>query len=79
MLNLSSAIKGIALVCYLLLALLTLRSTATRRVRVFFSIYLFGMLSWQAGSFAINFTEDPTIALLLYNLMIASSDRKSVV
>ena len=73
MLNLSSAIKGIALVCYLLLALLTLRSTATRRVRVFFSIYLFGMLSWQAGSFAINFTEDPTIALLLYNLMIASS------
>ncbi len=73
MLQFFTAIKLIALASYLTLALLTLRSNAGRRVRIFFSIYLFGMLSWQVGSVLINFTADAGSALTLYNFMIASS------
>jgi PAS domain S-box-containing protein len=73
MLAFSTAIKVFALASYLVLALLTLRSAADRRVRVFFSIYLFGMLSWQLGSVAVNFAKEPESAIVLYSLMIASS------
>jgi len=68
-----TAIKAFALASYLVLAFLALRSSARRQVRLFFSIYLFGMLAWQSGSLAVSFTAAPENALALYNLMIASS------
>ncbi|MBN1242344.1 MAG: PAS domain S-box protein [Spirochaetales bacterium] len=71
--NLATAVKLVALASYLALALLTLRSAAAPRIRVFFSIYLFGMLFWQAGSAGVNFARDPGTALTLYNLMLAFS------
>ncbi|HOX17652.1 MAG TPA: histidine kinase dimerization/phosphoacceptor domain -containing protein [Spirochaetales bacterium] len=71
--NLATAVKLVALASYLALALLTLRSAAAPRIRAFFSIYLFGMLLWQAGSAGVNFAHDAGTALTLYNLMLAFS------
>lgn len=71
--NLATAVKLVALASYLALALLTLRSAAAPRIRVFFSIYLFGMLFWQAGSAGVNFARDAGTALTLYNVMLAFS------
>jgi PAS domain S-box-containing protein len=66
-------VKFVALFCYLALALLTLRSKAERGVRVFFSIYLFGMLFWQFTSLMVNFSREAGTALFWYNLLLAGS------
>jgi PAS domain S-box-containing protein len=76
--TISTAIKIVALLCYLILALLTLRSAANKRLRIFFSIYIFGMLSWQVTSLVINFAVEARTALSMYNIMIASSGAFSI-
>ncbi len=73
MIFLSAVIKAIALSCYLVLALLTIRSAAEKGVRRFFFIYLFGMIYWQFVSLLINFARDAQTAVLLYNLLFAGS------
>ena len=73
MLLFSTVIKSVALLSYLLLALLTLRSKAESRVRFFFSVYLFGMLFWQFTSLMVNFAREPGQALFWYNLLLAGS------
>ncbi|HET6487585.1 MAG TPA: GAF domain-containing protein, partial [Spirochaetia bacterium] len=73
MLLFSTVVKLAALLSYLVLVLLILRSKAERDVRVFFSIYLFGMLFWQTTSVMVNFSQDAKTALLWYNLLLAGS------
>jgi len=69
----STIVKSVALVFYLVLALLTLRSRAERGVRIFFTIYLFGMLFWQFDSLMVNFARSAETALFWYNLLLAGS------
>jgi PAS domain S-box-containing protein len=73
MLFVSTVIKGVALLSYVALALLTLRSRAETPVRILFSIYLLGMLFWQSTSLVVNFSASPESALMWYNLLIAGS------
>ena len=73
MLLLSTVLKIVALASYLTLVLLTLRSGAERSARYFFSIYLFGILSWQFCSVMVNLTRSPATALIWYNLLLAGS------
>jgi PAS domain S-box-containing protein len=73
MLVLSTIVKLVALLSYLVLALLTLRSRAERGVRIFFSTYLLAILCLQLTSLIVNFTKAAQTALVLYNLLLACS------
>ncbi|HET7839811.1 MAG TPA: PAS domain S-box protein, partial [Rectinemataceae bacterium] len=69
----SIVIKVIALVCYLILVLVVVQSRAEKNVRVFFAVYLFGMLFWQFTSLMASFSNTASSALFWYNLIIAGS------
>jgi PAS domain S-box-containing protein len=71
-------IKIIALLSYVILALLTLKSDTGINVRRFFFIYLFGMIFWQFTSLMVNFSEGPSAALFWYNLLLAGFGFQSV-
>jgi PAS domain S-box-containing protein len=69
----STLIKAIALFCYIVLVLFTVRSKAEKGLRRFFFLYLFGMIYWQFTSLLINLAHEPRTAILLYNLLFAGS------
>ncbi len=73
MLYVSVVIKSIALASYFVLALVTLRSASERRVRLFFTVYLFGMLFWQFDSLMVTLARRAETALFWYNLLLAGS------
>ena len=50
-----------------------MRSKAERYTRIFFSVYLFGMLFWQFTSVMVNFSREAKTALFWYNLLVAGS------
>jgi len=78
MLAIFTAIKLVALLSYLVLALLALRSKAEPVVRTLFSIYIFGMSLWQLSSVFVNFSRQPEAALFWYNILMASSGTYSI-
>jgi PAS domain S-box-containing protein len=73
MLTFFIALKLVALLSYLALLILTLWSNAERSTRVFFSVFLFGMLFWQFTSLMVNLSRDAAMALFWYNLLIGGS------
>jgi len=75
---LAITIKIIALLSYLTLAFLTVKSNTGSNVRRFFSIYLFGMIFWQFTSLMVNFSKDPETAMFWYNLLLAGFGLQSV-
>jgi PAS domain S-box-containing protein len=73
MLTAPTIIKAAALLCYMVLALLTLRSKSDRTLRVFFSLYMFWMVYWQLTSLMVNLAKDAASALSWYNVLLAGS------
>jgi PAS domain S-box-containing protein len=69
----SIVIKIIALASYFILVMVVMQSRAERNVRIYFAIYLFGMLFWQFTSLMVNFSTTAKAALFWYNLIIAGS------
>ena len=78
MLLLSTVIKAVALLSYLYLALLTVRSSSPPKVRRFFSIYLIVMIYWQFVSLMLNISKTPGTAVFWYNLLIPGTGLHSV-
>ena len=78
MLGIFTGIKIVALLSYLVLALLALRSKAEPVVRTLFSTYIFGMSLWQLSSVLVNFSREPEAALFWYNILMASSGTYSI-
>ena len=78
MIILSTIIKIVALMSYIILALLTLRSDAEARVRRLFFIYLFGMIYWQFTSLMVNFSKNTQTALFWYNLILSGTGIYSI-
>jgi PAS domain S-box-containing protein len=78
MMSVSFILKIAALLNYVILVLITLRSNSTRQVKLFFSIYLSGMTFWQFSSLMVNFTSDPQTAIVWYNLIFSGSGLFSV-
>ncbi|MAG12991.1 MAG: hypothetical protein CMN78_00150 [Spirochaetales bacterium] len=78
MLQLTTAIKIAAILSYVFLALLTMRSDSRPRVRRFFSIYLLVLIYWQFVSLMLNFSKTPEAAVSWYNLLIPGTELYSV-
>ncbi len=78
MIILSTTIKIVALMSYIILALLTLRSGTEARVRRLFFIYLFGMIYWQFTSLMVNFSKNTQTALFWYNLILSGTGIYSI-
>ncbi len=68
-----TAIKIVALLSYLTLALFTLLSKSDRRTRVYFSIYLYGMAFWQFTAIMVNLSQNAEAALFWYKLVFAGT------
>ena len=71
-------IKIIALISYVSLALLTIKSSTEIKTRRFFFIYLFGMIFWQFTSLMVHFSRTPDTARLWYNLLLAGFGLQSI-
>ncbi|HUI69551.1 MAG TPA: histidine kinase dimerization/phosphoacceptor domain -containing protein [Spirochaetia bacterium] len=69
----SIIVKIVALLSYLVLSLVVLQSKAERNVRIYFFVYLVGMLFWQFTSLMVNFSTNAATALFWYNMIIAGS------
>jgi PAS domain S-box-containing protein len=69
----STVIKIAALISYIVLSLLTLKSNAPANVRRSFFIYIFGMIQWQFGSLMVNFSKNPQTALFWYSFLLSGS------
>ncbi len=69
----STILKIIALGSYIFLGLLALRSNTEKKIRLFFSVFLFGMIFWQFTSLMVNYAKDKETALFWYNLLVSGS------
>ncbi len=78
MLIISTVIKTAALLSYVVLALLTIRSNAGRRLRTIFFVYLFGMIYWQFASLMVNLSRTAEQALFWYNIIASGTGLYSV-
>jgi len=65
----STVIKALALICYFIIVLLTLKSNTERRIRRYFNIYLSGMMIWQLSSLIAMLSKDTATALFWYKLL----------
>jgi PAS domain S-box-containing protein len=74
----STIIKTAALLSYVVLALLTIRSNAGRRLRTIFFVYLFGMIYWQFASLMVNLSRTSAQALFWYNIIASGTGLYSV-
>jgi len=73
-----SAIKVAALLSYLALAFLTLRSKAEPVVRTLFTVYIFGMALGQFSSMMATFSRQAAAAVFWYNILLAGSGTYSI-
>jgi PAS domain S-box-containing protein len=69
----STVLKIIALGSYIFLGLLALRSNTEKNIRLFFSVFLFGMIFWQFTSLMVNYAKEKETALFWYNLLVSGS------
>ena len=71
-------IKIIALIFYVTLVLLTVKSNTEIRVRQFFFIYLASMILWQFTSLMITSSKSPNVAVFWYNLQFSGGGLQSI-
>lgn len=61
--------KAIAVLVYLVLVSLVLRSNLQAKLKIFFFLYLLGLLIWQFSSLMIHFTGTPNSAIFWYKIL----------
>ena len=71
--NTASILSAIALVCYLLLIELSMRSPQQRRVNHAFAAYLGAMAFWQFAALMVSISQSDAMALFWYRLMTVGS------
>jgi two-component sensor histidine kinase len=71
--NTASILSTIALVCYLLLIEVTLRSPRQREVNRAFAAYLIAMAFWQFSALMVSISRSDAMALFWYRLMTVGS------
>jgi two-component sensor histidine kinase len=71
--NFASILSAVALVCYLLLIWVTLRSPRQHSIPRAFTAYLIAMAFWQFAALLVSITKSDTTALFWYRLMTVGS------
>ncbi len=79
MLVYAAAIKFLALIGYMVLLLVCVRSRVAARLKLHFALYLLGLGFWQLTSFILTITRDPHAALFWYNMEVSGLGLQSVI
>lgn len=69
--TLAIVFSAVALVCYIVLMVITLRTNSRARLNRAFALYLGTMTLWQFTALMLSLSQDPRSALVWYRLMTA--------
>jgi len=70
-LTLATVLSAIALGCYIILGVLTIRHNIKAQTNRVFLLYLGAMIFWQLTALMVSVSKDPSDALIYYRLMTA--------
>jgi PAS domain S-box-containing protein len=79
MLVYAASIKFLALIGYVVLLLVCVRSRISPRLKLHFALYLLGLGFWQLTSFLLTIIREPHAALFWYNMEVSSLGLQSVI
>jgi PAS domain S-box-containing protein len=79
MLQFSSSLKFFALIVYIAIFFLLLKSRTDKRVKQLFLLYVLGLVVWQLSSLLVNISVQPAVVLIWYNLQFSSLGLQSII